>query len=130
MHWLFEQLAVAFCLDGQSLEQPPQLFGSDLVSTQAPLHSMNGSTQAKSQLPETQVGVALAGGMHTVAQSPQCAVLLIKSTHEPPHGVVPPPHVLPQVPAVHTSPAPHAFVQEPQWAVSDAKSTQAPSHFA
>jgi hypothetical protein len=47
---------------------------------------MNGSTQAKSQLPKTHVGVALAGGMHTVAQSPQCAVLLIKSTHEPSHA--------------------------------------------
>lgn len=130
MHWLFEQLAVAFGLDGQGLEQPPQLLGSDLVSTQAPLHSMNGSTQAKSQLPKTQVGVALAGGMHTVAQSPQCAVLVIKSTHEPPHSLVGWGHEVPQVPAVHTSPAPQAFVQEPQWAVSDARSTHAPSHFS
>jgi hypothetical protein len=42
---------------------------------------------------------------------------------------VPAPHVLPHLPAVHTSPAPQALPQVPQFAVSDAKSTHAPSHF-
>lgn len=68
---------------GQALEHWPQLFGSVLVSAHAPLHSMNGKTQAKSQLPSAQVGVALAGGMHTVSQSPQCEVLVIRSTQDP-----------------------------------------------
>jgi hypothetical protein len=117
---------VACGLLGHILAQAPQLFGSDLVSTQAPLHSMVGAAQAKSHAPMTQVGVALAGGMQTVAQSPQCAVLVIKSTHEPSQACVLPVQLVPHFPAVHTSPAPHALAQSPQCAVSDAKSTQAP----
>jgi hypothetical protein len=91
---------------------------------------MNGAAHEKSQLPETHVGVALAGGMHTVAQSPQWAVLVIRSTHEPSHAWVVPPQLLAHLPAVHTSPLPQALPQVPQWAVSDAKSTHAPSHLS
>jgi hypothetical protein len=127
-HWLFSQVAVACDLDGHTLSQAPQLFGSLLVSAQAPLHSMNGETQAKSQVPRTQVGVALAGGMHTVSQSPQCAVLVVKSTQEPPHACVLPAQLVPHLPAAHTSPASQALAQPPQCAVSDARSTQAPLH--
>lgn len=108
----------------------PQLFGSVLVLVQAPPHSMNGCTQAKSQLPSAQVGVALAGGMHTVLQSPQCEVLVIKSTQEPPQAWVVPPQEVPHLPAVQTSPAPQALGQLPQWAVSEAKSTHVLPHFS
>jgi len=56
---------------GQASEQEPQFAGSVVVSTQAPLHSMAGGRHAKSHTPATQVGVALAGGMQTLAQVPQ-----------------------------------------------------------
>src|SRR3954468_8847533 len=104
LHWLLAQVAVACGLVAHGLAQPPQLFGSDLVSTQAPLHSMKGKTHAKSQAPATQVGVAFAGGMHTVLQSPQWAVLVIKSTQEPAHAWVVPAHTVPHLPAAQTSP--------------------------
>jgi hypothetical protein len=102
LHWLLAQTAVAFGFVGQTLLQPPQFAGSVLVSTQAPLHSMAGSTQAKSQLPNTQVGVAPAGGMHTVAQSPQCAVLVIKSMQLPSQFCVPPAQPVPHFPSAQT----------------------------
>lgn len=127
-HWLLEHVAVACILVGQIRAQAPQLFGSILVSVQALLHSMNGSTQAKSQVPATHVGVALAGGMHTVSQPPQCAVLVIKSTQEPSQACVVPAQEVPHLPPAHTSPAPQALPQTPQLAVSEAKSTQAPLH--
>jgi hypothetical protein len=84
-----EHTAVAFSFVGQGLPQPPQLAGSVLVSTQAPPHWMAGNTHAKPQLPSKQVGVAPGGGMHTVAQLPQCAVLVSTSTQEPPQFWVP-----------------------------------------
>lgn len=83
LHWLLAHTAVALGFVGQGLLQPPQFAASVLVSTQAPPHSIAGNTHAKSQVPSTQVGVAPAGGMHTVSQLPQCAVLVIKSMQEP-----------------------------------------------
>lgn len=129
-HWLLAHVAVACGFVGQTLAHWPQFLGSLLVSVQAPLHSMNGDTHAKSQLPSAQVGVALAGGMHTVSQSPQCEVLVIRSTQEPPHACVVPPQTVPHLPAAHTSPAPQTLVQLPQCAVSEAKSTQVPPHLS
>jgi hypothetical protein len=97
--------------------------GSLFVSTQAPLHSMSGWMQAKSQVPATQVGVAPAGGMHTVVQLPQCSVLLIRSTQEPSQLVVPPPHAVPHFPPAQTCPEEQVVVQPPQCALSLAVST-------
>jgi hypothetical protein len=108
------------------LAQTPQLLGSVVVSTQAPPHSMRGKTQAKSHSPAAQTGVALLGAMHTVAQSPQWAVLVFRSTQEPPQSVVVPGHVPPQLPPAHTSWAPQTVGQLPQCALSDFKSTQTP----
>ncbi len=85
-----EHTAVACGLPGQTLLQSPQFCGSVAVSTQAPPHSMYGAIQAKSHVPSAHVGAAFAGGMHTVPHLPQCAVLLITSTHEPLQSVVPP----------------------------------------
>jgi hypothetical protein len=97
-----EHTAVALDLVGQILLQPPQFAASVLVSTQAPPHSMAGNTQAKSQVPSTHVGVAPAGGMHTVAQSPQCAVLVIKSMQLPSQFSVPPAQPVPHFPPAQT----------------------------
>jgi hypothetical protein len=55
---------------GQALSHMPQCSGSLVVSTQPPAHSMNGELQVKSQAP-LQTGVALAGAVQTVSQSPQ-----------------------------------------------------------
>jgi len=87
---------------------------------------MYGETQAKPQLLAAQVGVALAGGMHTLSQVPQCEVLLVRSAQEPSQLVVPPGQAEPHFLAVHTSAPPHGVAQSPQWAPSDVKSTQAP----
>jgi hypothetical protein len=72
------------------------------------------------------VGVALEGGMHTLLQSPQCDVLLVKSTQEPSQFVVLPEQVTLHVPAAQTSRARHGASQSPQFALSDVKSTQLP----
>ena len=51
------------------------------------------------------------------------------STHEAPHSVgVSPPHESPQVPPLHTSPAPQAIPQPPQCSRSVPRSRHAPSH--
>jgi hypothetical protein len=102
LHWLLAQTGVAFGFVGQGLPQPPQLAASVLVSTQAPPHWMAGSTQAKPQVPSTQVGVAPGGAMHTVAQFPQWAVLVSKSMQEPPQFCVPIAQPMPHLPAAQT----------------------------
>ena len=102
LHWLLAHTAVALGFVGQGLPQPPQLAASVLVSTQAPPHWMAGNTQAKPQLPSTQVGVAPGGGMHTVVQLPQCAVLVIKSMHEPSQSWVPAAQPVPHFPPAQT----------------------------
>ena len=130
LHWLLAQTAVALVFVGQGLLQPPQFAGSVLVSTHAPLHSIAGSTQAKSQVPSTQVGVAPGGGMHTVSQSPQCAVLVIKSMHEPSQFWVPLAQPVPHFPAAQTWVPLQAIAHSPQWAASDARSTHWPLQFA
>jgi hypothetical protein len=129
LHWLLEQTAVASGFVGQILPQPPQFAASVLVSTQAPPHSMAGNTQAKSQLPSTHVGVAPGGGMHTVSQSPQCAVLVIKSMQDPSQFWVPPAQPVPHFPPAQTCVPLQAVAQSPQWAPSDAKSTHWPLQF-
>ena len=45
------------------------------------------------------IAVPLAGG-HATAQSPQCAVSLVTSTHASPQRVKPAEHAIPQTPAV------------------------------
>src|SRR5687768_8559728 len=97
-----------------SLPQSPQLSGSVAVFTQAPLHSIAGNTQAKSHVPSTHVGSALAGGIQTLSQSPQCEVLLIRSTQEPSQFVVVPSQASPHTPLEQNSPLAQAFGHEPQ----------------
>ena len=126
LHCPLEHTALALGFAMQGMPQAPQFWGSVAVSTQAPPHSIRGSTHAKSQLPAAQTGVAWLGAMHTVSHAPQWAVLLNKSTHEPSQLVVPPEQVRPHVPPAHTSSKPHALGQLPQWALFDFKSTHSP----
>ena len=122
------QMGVAFGFVGHFLSHRPQLFGSVAVFTQPSVHSMVGNTHAKSHWPSAHSGSALAGGMQMVSQSPQCEVLLIRSTQDPSQSVVVPPQVLPQVLLAQTSPFGQAFGHEPQCALSEVKSTQALPH--
>ena len=108
---------------GQTLPQAPQLLGSLLVSTQPALHSMNGLRQAKSQVPPAQLGAAWGGALQIVPQAPQFDVLLARLTHEPAQLVVPFGQLSLQLPWLHTSPAPHRLMQEPQCSLSDNRST-------
>jgi hypothetical protein len=85
--------------------------------------------QTKSQTPSAQVGVALDGGEQTVAQSPQCTVLFIRSTQEPSQFSVPPPQLVPHSPPAHTSAPLQTLAQSPQCAASETRSTHAPSQF-
>lgn len=124
-HWLLLHVAVALTLPGQTLAHPPQFFGSVLVSTQLPPHKMYGWLQAKSHRPPLQSGVAFAGGIQTLSHMPQLAVLVIKSTHEPPQFALEP-QLEPHWPAAQTSPPVQALAQSPQCAWSLFRSTHSP----
>lgn len=68
--------------------QPPQLPGSLVKSTQAPLQSENPWLHAKEQELAPQTGWALATPVaHGRAHAPQLAVSLVVSTHAPLHRV-------------------------------------------
>jgi hypothetical protein len=123
---LLLHVAVAFALTGQGWPQPPQFFGSVLVSTQTPLHSIYGRLQAKSHMPMLHKGVAFGGGMQTLPQVPQLSLLVILSTQEPLQLSVPVGQPVPQVPPAHTSPPVQALLQSPQCAWSDFRSTHSP----
>jgi hypothetical protein len=58
-------------------------------------------------------------------QSPQCCVLLLTFTHEPPQFLVPPPQLSVHAPSKHTSCALQAFGHEPQCRASLSRSTHA-----
>lgn len=60
--------------------------------------------------------------------SPQCMVVLSGSTHAPPQFIVPAAHMFEQWPSLHTAPAGHLLVQDPQRSGSLETSTQVPSH--
>jgi hypothetical protein len=59
-----------------------------------------------------------------VPHLPQFDVALDVSTHEP-LQLVSVPQSVPQLPDLHTLPAPHLIVQLPQWSVSELKSIHA-----
>ena len=95
--------------------QLPQLAGSFLVSTHAPLHLVVPPTQESAQTPAEQT-CPLA---QAFPQLPQLAGSFLVSTHDCPQAWLPPVHALPHLPAEQTSPALHAAAQAPQLAPSD-----------
>jgi len=86
---------------------------------------MKGAVHWKSQLPAAQTDLPFVGDVQTVPHAPQLDVALEVSTHEP-LQLVSAPQSVPQVPDLQTMPAPHSFVQLPQCAEFDARSTQTP----
>ncbi len=100
-------------MPGQTVPQLPQLLRSVLVSTQPLPQRINGARHWKSQDPALHTGLALPGAKHTIPHLPQSDVALEVSTHEP-SQLVSAPQSVPQLPPLHTMPAPHLFVQLPQ----------------
>jgi hypothetical protein len=124
-HPLLEQVGVPLAIPGQTAPHVPQLLTSVLVSTQLLPQRMKGAVHWKSQLPLLHTDLLFAGGLQTAPHLPQLDVALEMSTHEP-LQLVSAPQSLPQVPDLHTAPAPHWVVQLPQWSESELRSTQAP----
>jgi hypothetical protein len=64
---------------------------------------------------------------HDVPHAPQLVVLLLVSTHEPPHRTSGGMHLL-HAPPEQNDPDAHLFPQAPQWLELVCRSMQAPSH--
>jgi hypothetical protein len=128
-HMLSMQVGVPAPLVGplQTLLQPPQLFTSFLASTQAAPQGMNEPVHWYEQVPELQRGAALAGAVQTLPHSPQFDVSEVTSTHEP-SQLFKPPQSVEHSPDLHTSAAPQACGQLPQWSRLVSRSTHLPSH--
>jgi hypothetical protein len=112
-------------IPGHTEPQLPQLPASILVSTQMLPQRMKGALHWKSQLPREQTDLPFAGDVQTVPHAPQLDVALEVSTHEP-LQLVSVPQSVPQAPDLQTMPAPQSFVQLPQCAESERRSTHAP----
>jgi hypothetical protein len=100
-HWPAVQVAPV----GQTLPQPPQLFGSVwklITATHAPLQSVNPVLQTKPHVPPTHVAVALGGVGHGVQDVPQVAGLVLL-TQTPPQLWNPALQAMPQVPLTHVA---------------------------
>jgi hypothetical protein len=89
--------------------QPPQLFGSLLMLTQSPLHSVSVGSQAPAQVPPLQTGVVPP---QVVVHEPQCVLSVSRSTQTPLQAVSPGAQ---QMPLVQVSPEAHALPQVPQF---------------
>lgn len=104
---------------------PPQWVGLSWVSKQAvkdpPLNVQALSPASHSHLPALQVWKL---ALQAVAQAPQCAISLLRSTHWFPHRVCPWGHS--HFPELHDAPAAHLVPQPPQLFTSLEASEQTP----
>jgi hypothetical protein len=119
------QVAIAFGPAVQVLPQAPQFRTSESVGIQAPAHLPKPGSHRMSHWLEAQIAVPLAGLGHAVPHAPQSPALELVSTQAPLQGTVPPTQDALQVPAEHTSLAPQAVLQSPQWTGSVAVETHA-----
>lgn len=99
------------------IPQLPQFSGSDLGSTQAPLHEVSPSEQLETHRPTVHT---LAGGQ-AVPQAPQFFGSVRTFTHALPQRLSPLRH--PQFPLAQISPPPHERPHAPQFLTSDPMST-------
>ncbi len=120
--------ALQYCVGPQALPlppppaQPPQLFGSLAVSTQAGLPPQFWKFPVHTQLPPTQLAPMPPQAW---PQPPQLFGSVFTSTQEVPQTVPGEGQVM-QLPPAHCWFAPHAVAQLPQWAGFVARSAQAP----
>jgi hypothetical protein len=112
-----------FSVTSQAFPQLPQLLGSALKSTHAPLHSTVPPPQLSWQMPPMQFCPLVQAFPH----SPQLASSVFVSAHIAPHFVVPPPQLSSQVPPVQVSPDAQAFAHVPQFFGSTLGFTSQPS---
>jgi hypothetical protein len=109
------------------MPHPPQLFTSVLcVAVSQPFEATpSQSPKPAAQAPTTHLLAEHAltdtlGSAQTFVQLPQWFTSVVSVTQLLEQFVVEPPHVVPQMPAEHTWPPPHAFLQVPQLATSAA----------
>jgi hypothetical protein len=93
------QIAVAFGELEQAMLQPPQCFGSRVVSTQVSPQAVVPGGQSVTQAPSAHTCPAA----HASQQPPQCAKVVRVSTQALPQSASPCPHVAPQVPSMQTA---------------------------
>src|SRR5437773_1076799 len=108
-------------LTPHAIPQPPQLLGSLLVSVHAPLQETCPAGQPG---PKHMPIEHISPPAHCVAQEPQWAGSLARSTQRLPHLVEPPAHESPHMPWEQTRPALHVVPQPPQLFGSTLVSTQ------
>lgn len=118
------------------LPQPPQWFGSLVVSAQKLVHSVKADGHAGTQTLFAQLVVPPVGAVQTLVQLPQWFLSVFRSKQSSPHFVNPLLQVTVQLPLLHTGePCPlggpgHCWQVEPQWlaSVSVAKHVEAVPH--
>jgi hypothetical protein len=93
----------------QAWPHDPQLFGSVIVFTQAPLHIVVGNVHAHMP-PLHDSPVA-----HAWPQLPQFRESKPVYVHTPPHEIVAVPHAARHIPPEQTSPVAHAWPHAPQF---------------
>jgi hypothetical protein len=120
--------AVPFNSDGHEVLHPPQCCTSSVVSTQAALQLSMPAAHESLQRPDEQTFPAGQWLPH----APQCAGLLLGSTHWPAHSTSGAWHVLRHAPASHVVVAPwlgsQARPHPPQLSTSVSASTQLVPH--
>jgi hypothetical protein len=119
--------------------QPPQLAGSlfgSMHDVGGVPHAICGATHEARQLPDehTSPPVHAMPGLLPVPVleqspvAPQCAMLVLGSTHAPPHITKLAGHVAAHAPATQCVPDAHAWLHEPQFASSVCKLTHEVPH--
>jgi hypothetical protein len=108
------------------IPQPPQFFGSKLVSMQTPASAQLLVPDGQMHWPASWAFWAeqISVHVHAAPQAPQLLVLLVVSTQAPLHLTRFPEQVALQVPRLQTWLLVHAVPQEPQLFGSVYKSTQ------
>jgi hypothetical protein len=94
------------------LQLAPQLVA--LSALQVPPHTLKPALHFTPQWPAEHVAVPFAPPGQTAPHALQLSASLATSTHEPPHAVFPPPHVVTHAPSEHNLPPVHAAPHAPQ----------------
>jgi hypothetical protein len=97
------------------------------MSTHSPWQRLAPGLQTKSQTPPLQVGVARSGVAQAAPHAPQCATLVMRSTHSLPHWLLSPLQSTLHTPLEHTCPGPQYLPHAPQFSELELVSTHLPS---
>lgn len=125
---LVQSPAVHIWLPLHTVAQPPQFFGSEVTSTQAPPHAVSPALHVSSQRPALQATVPFMPGAQTAPHWPQFAGSEVTLTQVFPQFVWPEEQTTVHAPATHDMPAAHAAPHIPQFKGSESRRTQASPH--